>query len=200
MFLGGILPKCYETHFYEYKIYISIKKYLTELLWVGGRIWLTLNNYPNYEVEFDVEQGIVTDVRLIKNGEVVEHKHLALIYNNKTGELVDSFIKLRNDELKNLEDHTIKRLYLNKRGDLILAGNYLAAFKNFPEAEVEILVKEGKPVLVRFIKDRENNPILDKIGQFLEISLEDNIKKQLFALLSSELKSYKFLLIENKLY
>ena len=41
------------------------------------------------------------------------------------------------------------------------------------------MVKKGKPVSVRFIKDRNGKPVLDSEGGVLEISLKD-IKRQIF--------------------
>lgn len=178
-FLGGIIRSSFKN-----LGSVTIKKFNLDSrgnLNIGGNCVTTFKDYPNAEVEIDVaEEGVVTAVRVVKNGKIVEERLFALIFDNSSNKLVDSFYgKMSKKRLESFKDHTIKKFYLDNTGVLNIGGEYYGRFDSYPGAEVEILIKDGKPIKIVFVKDKKGKAIFDFEGNSLEINLNENIVRQM---------------------
>ncbi|MCX7661992.1 MAG: HD domain-containing protein, partial [Candidatus Omnitrophica bacterium] len=126
----------------------------------------------------------VVGAQVVKNNVILARKTLSLIYkllpgsasdDFSKGELFNVFEKWSKDKLltsdgKALSDYIISGIKTDSRG-ILKVGTYLGRFIHFPEASVEIKVIDNRPCFLRFVQDRNGNPILDKDGRHLVIGL-----------------------------
>ncbi|MBM3248747.1 MAG: 1,4-alpha-glucan branching protein GlgB, partial [Candidatus Omnitrophica bacterium] len=149
---------------------------------VGARTWLNITDLPEDKIEIDVDEGIVTEVRIVdESGQAKETIILSLVYERKSGRLIDCFYgALRGERFAELNDHIIKRFRLDKEGFLKIGSKDWARFK-YPNAEVEITVKGGVVIKVFFVgigKSRHLNLIFDTssgklVDSFLVLTIEE---------------------------
>ncbi len=126
---------------------------------VAGRTWFKLETYPNAPVEFDVQDGLVTELRVLdRMGQVVGTYKLSRIYDQE-GRLLDVFYNSSSDKFSQLDNVTIKSFQLGAVGSLSIGGKRWKTFGSYPGAEVEIEVKNGQIWWLRFVQDRHGRPI-----------------------------------------
>lgn len=117
---------------------------------VGGDYVCDMGSFANpsapdkrVEVELDYENGVVTEVRALRNGKVVRPgKQLSLAYDNATGELIGSFEQLSTQWERKLTDHTVKKVFTDSDGKI--KRNRFSTLKNYPGGtEVELVFKDS---------------------------------------------------------
>ena len=117
----------------------------------------------NEEVELEIEDGVVKAIRFLSDNTYAEG--IFLIYENKSGKLIDSTRKL-GLRIKDIKDHTVRNVYFNKKGALGFSDKGGLRLKYGPEyrgrdggvyslanEEVELMVEEGIIVEVKVFKD-----------------------------------------------
>ncbi len=134
----------------------------------GGKYWAGFTQYKNRKVEFDVVDGVVTEVRIFdKAGTKIEKPFiLSLVYEVKRGnkeKLVDSFWEAYGaPDFGELRDHVIKKVKLARDGDLEIGGR-VGRTGNMPRAtfpdnggeECIVYVKYGEVVRVTDLNGTE---------------------------------------------
>ncbi|RKY43125.1 MAG: hypothetical protein DRP85_00370 [Candidatus Makaraimicrobium thalassicum] len=136
----------------------------------GERYWATFDRkeYGGRKIEFDVTDGIVTEVRIFdRQGENIEKTcPFSLVYEiggKGKEKLVDSFWTAYGPEkFEKLTNHVIRTLKLSKYGALDIGGRVgrnknmpRAKFPGNPGAEVVVYVKEGEVIRVTDIAGDE---------------------------------------------
>ncbi|MHB9155780.1 MAG: hypothetical protein ACYC5N_08855, partial [Endomicrobiales bacterium] len=127
---------------------------------VGGKYICGLTNHPGAELELEIQDGIVTLIRIMKDGAALEEKSLALIYDRATGALVDSCDKVSKKRLSGLSNHLIRNLSTSGSGIITVGGEYVGETAAYPEAPVELTVEQGLVTAVRVFKDGQ--PVYDR--------------------------------------
>lgn len=137
-----------------------VKVYLNRfgMLLMGGRYWVTFNNYGDYPVEAEIRNGVVVEVRILKPAaslqqarEVVDGgtKELSLIYDAK-GKLVDSFHKFKSEHWQTMTNHTIVTQLSNT--GILTIGNWIRGpFETYPDGIVVVRVRDGHVTQVLFL-------------------------------------------------
>ncbi len=133
---------------------------------VGGRVWAMFRLYPGAPIEFDVEKGLITEVRILnkeKKEKVVETIPLARVYQKNpdgTFKLKDVFYgAIAPKKLSAFDQATIKGFQLSEWGGLFIGGRFWAVFKLYPGAPIEFEVEEGFIIEVR-IFDQEKKEVI----------------------------------------
>ncbi|MHB9154857.1 MAG: sigma-70 family RNA polymerase sigma factor, partial [Endomicrobiales bacterium] len=162
----------------------TIKRFYTSELGgavqLGGEYVCRLPAWPGTEAELDVEDGLVTAVRALRDGKVAAEKKMSLVYDNRTGRPVDSFAEaFSREKLSALSDHTIRRFVTDSIGLVFVGSEYVCRLADYPGAEVELTVSEGKVTAVTLVRDRDGNAPLDVYGQPLVIDPSQNVKAQM---------------------
>jgi len=127
------------------------------ILRFGEEKWVTLGEYKKHRIAFDVENGVVTEVRVFnKKGNKIKTLPFSFIMENddgKIGKLVDSFYEFCYPErLEKLTNHFITGVSLDENGgppELLryLSGKkteYIGKFKGKTNQPVILHVKKGK--------------------------------------------------------
>ncbi|MDP2939150.1 MAG: hypothetical protein Q8O13_03595, partial [Candidatus Omnitrophota bacterium] len=110
-------------------------------LYIGGRFWARFN-IPNAQVQVDVHEGVVTQVHFVKENIT---RPMNLIFDCKTGKLIDAFLALPQKRFSQLDGVWIKE-QLNNLGQLRLrkGGEILCSFPQLPNHWVGYTVVKGE--------------------------------------------------------
>ncbi|TRZ49904.1 methyltransferase domain-containing protein, partial [bacterium] len=138
------------------------------------RTWTQFRDYPKTETEAEVLNGVVVEIRLIKDqdGRPIDEqpRQLALIYDKDGKVLLDAYDYMTKTKLKSLKDNVIKKVKLEESGVLKLMG-FVAQFKEYGGHPVEMIVKNAIVVAVR-IFNMEATEVLD----YKELNLIYDVK------------------------
>ena len=152
----------------------------------AGRKWIKFgpdreDEYVNIEIAEGLRNqepvGVIKAVGFLKDG---QKETLALIYDSLTGLLEQSFYsEVSKADLAKLTHHIVKQYLLNKNGEVRLGGEVWGQFARDAGAEVAIEVIKGIPTWLTFIKDKDDQPILDHEGHPLRVKLDRTIRDQM---------------------
>ena len=167
--LGGLLPR--QLAQLDHVTIKGARLNSWGVLNIGGRQWLSLASYANALIEYDVEQGKVTQVRILKeNGSVettVPFVRIERQAPDGTWILEDVLFRggLSAEEFGRLDGVTLRGVKLNARGELHIGGRYpWVSFYNYPRTEVDLQVEHGDIVSVKLVRDRNGKPIDSRTG------------------------------------
>ena len=128
------------------------------ILALGGRKWAGFQEYPNHEAECYVEDGIVTEVKIITEDGQKTSKPFSVIYKIDTdGEekIYDSFYKAyvpkSFSRLKG--KYTIKGMKTSNSGSVIIGSRVWAQFTQSPKCKVELSIEDSVVTEVRIVKE-----------------------------------------------
>jgi RNA polymerase sigma factor (sigma-70 family) len=120
-------------------------------VYVGGKHWARFMDRPQEEIGVLVKDGCVVRVRFERDGREIG---LSSIIDNASGRLLDSFNNTLNAEkLRQLDDATITNYTLNKKGAVKLGGRTWVQFNGRPEEVVDLVIRDGMVVGIRFHRD-----------------------------------------------
>ncbi len=123
-------------------------------LMIGGRHWARFPKYPNASVEVDIDQGLITNTRIVNDqGTVLEEFPMMTVWNSE-GKLEEVFYeKITSARLAKLNQVTLKGLFLSKStGQLqIGGGRHWTSLEKHKGERVEADFEEGLVVTVRVI-------------------------------------------------
>ncbi|MBN2831415.1 MAG: HEAT repeat domain-containing protein [Candidatus Omnitrophica bacterium] len=171
----GLLPKNELIKRLGYAIVRGIKLDKKGHLVTGRKMWALFKDYPDEKVEITVRNGIVISVKFLSTGKIIE---FCLVYDTD-GRLLDSFYnRITPKRLKEWGNVKVSNFVLDNKGGLTIGGKNWATFSRFPGAITELTITGGVVAAVKFIRDRDDNPILDKFKDPLEFDLGRNIPEQ----------------------
>src|SRR3989338_10593280 len=117
---------------------------------MGGKSWAKFgSDYVNLPVEIDVEQGLVTKVRILNpDGSLLEARQFSRVYERNTDgqlKLIDVFWgQYSSKKFSRLASAVIKDSYLDKNGGLFIGRRSWAKFgSDYVNLPVEIDVEQG---------------------------------------------------------
>ncbi len=138
------------------------------------------------------KKAFIVGAHLMDGERVVQTKKLSLVYTVASKPSKEMFEKeqlmgvfehqrptnLELGEGEKLKDYIISELRI-EGAILTVNKRKLELGQYFPNAEVEVRVIDGEPRYLKFVKDRDENSVLDKDGQPLIIDLQKNIRQQM---------------------
>ena len=133
-----------------------------------GKHWAAFTNYKGHEVEIDLIDGVVTQVRILGAGrEVLDTCNFALIYNAE-GQLVDSFWEMLSPEkLAELKDHIIKRVRLGAMATKDIGGKVGPGGKT---SRIKVPGHANEEIII-IVKNGEVSEVQDKAGNHLDATI-----------------------------
>lgn len=149
------------------------KKKLNEngTLLFGGRYWGGFGeDHADHEVEFDVENGVVTEIRVITEEGVVPFE-MSLVYRARGGaawQLEDSFYMVYSaHKFRGLKDHVITPVRTTVKGHVDIGGRVgsggtlsRGVFPDHPATDVTLFVKNGELVKVTDLSGEELDGVI----------------------------------------
>ena len=206
-YISSFWGKLFESELNELNGNHEIHNYLLSRdgsLFMGGREWMDFG--PQYSYKrvriTDIRnpsgrKALIVGAEVVEDGRVLASKKLYLIYEVPENSPPASFVKadlfnvfekwsgdkLVRRESAKLNTYILAGIRLDADGTLKVNG-YWGRFTYFPGAEVEAKVIDGKPSYLKFVADREGNPILDIEDRPLIVELgqnngENGIKRQI---------------------
>ncbi len=166
-------------------------------LHLGGRDWLDLGpRYRYHRVRItDIRnpsgiKAFIAAAEVVKGDKVLAAKKLSVIYeipeesppeSFAKGGLINVFEKWSKDKLVQADgavpdSYILAGIHTNSFGELIVGG-YWGRFSQFPNARLEAKVINHRPALVKFVADREGEPILDADGEPLILKIDPEIQR-----------------------
>ncbi|MFC1658640.1 hypothetical protein ACFL1D_04545, partial [Candidatus Omnitrophota bacterium] len=132
-------------------------------LWLGERGWVRFPDKAGEEAFVYVKEGYVVKVVFPHLNEEVL---LSLVIDNHTGKIIDSFYhRLSRERFMQYSDVTIKHLRLSNEGRLEIGRKSWARFSSYPNAVVDLLVKDGivfRVSLVEYGLEQDLSLVFDK--------------------------------------
>jgi hypothetical protein len=167
------------------------------VLYLGQRSWMVFGPrygyYPAWITEIlnpSGDKAFIAGAEIREGGRVLAEKRLAQVYEVPPATPERSFAKGKLLEVfenwsprverlrEKYHDHIITRIFTNGIGQLNV-GTLWGTFSRFPRAEVEVKVINGQPAFIKFVADKEGNPILDVKGKPLVLKITPEYKGKL---------------------
>ncbi|MEW6101473.1 MAG: helix-turn-helix domain-containing protein, partial [Candidatus Omnitrophota bacterium] len=193
--LIGSFIKLSKSRLAELKDATIKKFYLNKdgRLELAGVVWLKLSNYPAAEVEVLIKNGIVSRVLLVAENRWID---VPFIIDNRTGIVLRTFSSLKAEEMKTLEDATIKQFRIDALGNLHVGGRDWMLLSKYSRAPVEIDVRSGIVACVRVMDNKGN--VIDTVEPKLVYDNQAGALMDSFVdLPNSRLKGYRDVTIEG---
>ncbi|MDD5574664.1 MAG: sigma-70 family RNA polymerase sigma factor, partial [Candidatus Omnitrophica bacterium] len=189
----NLLGPGYEIHHYPLSKDGSLN--------IGGRAdWIDFGAVYGYKRVniFDIRnpsgrRAFVVGAEVEEGGQVLAAKRLSLVYAVAEGAAEDSFDKglivnvfekLTEDKLVQEDGARLTTYILSETGTdndgVFQAGGYWGRFSYYPFARVEAKVIAGERAYIKFIKDKDGDPVLDVENKPLVIDVRKDIRRQTY--------------------